>query len=1286
MKLNKLLSICLGITLAFSVSANDLSEARIYINPGHGGWGPNDRPMATINYAQMDTLGFFETNTNLIKGMALREELVKAGAGYVRMSRTVNGVVAADDEHKTENDKYIETQPGESGTQQLVTLSVICQDVEANNMDYFISIHSNAATEGSSTNYPLILYRGTDSESGNGLTNARDMARAAWPYVNKNEVTYKSYYTGENDNNSRGDISFYGSSSSNSMGYTGYLGVLKHGCDGFLCEGCFHTYQPERQRLLNKDYCKQEGMRYARAIRAWFNDDSETTGCIMGTVKDKYNTLEHDLYKYKINSIDAYAPLNNVTVILQNENSEEIGRYTTDKEYNGLFVFTDLTPGNYNLVFDIEGFWKETEPIEVIVNETAFINKRLTDLEHEEPSDEEIEEEVLDYPHPDQDGDIAAAAYYNLTKETEITDIEALNGLTVRRAILRDNKYYVLAVDENKLPKLLVLNPATGELIKEMSTEGLVTEGYNGKELPYILSDIAFTIDGVLIGTNSTVIGKEGNAYQTGDFYVYKWQGSETTSLEDSAPVVVATLQTNTSASLAAAGNNNSNYIANTIAVSGTIDDFQLYFDSHAGNAWNTAYGIRYVCWNIKNGEVAGFQKNDTDFDESQIGEKAHITLSPLAKSRLIIDGTLTAPREFLMDWMSDQGIMFADFSDNIPVESYGANYFRYADKIYMSAPICESQGNGNYSYKVRLYDITNGIDQARNIGDTESFISTTGLSPMTSIGIVDNSDIDIYLLAGNKIVKYTTKGMEQSESPARIFAYGLSYDETEDGYTINFNLNEDATSVNLILNNPETGEAVQTIALGALPKGANQTTISRADLPAEKLNWSIQAIAGNVTKFTKISDDSPLYQYYAPYGVAIDKSPESDYFGRIYITNTAAGTVSAGNPSQAQTSTVGVYVLGADISDITQQGSTAYSGTISWSGETGMGPRKAAVASDGRVFLCDASTNNAGIYLMNPETFDISSIFTGATNSNGSLMIGGKYVCGQITAVGIRGEGATTQLYAIDKTASGSSWKKFINVYNIGESNTWTTAPNESKAASSYVGNDNSSIVPVSTGYWAAQYRGGGSNSPANPCMFYYSDQYQDAVFNTAEPNIIGESSQNGALAVNEKEQLIALSVNGGVAVYSYKMKEGIPSVTEKFRKEITEMGGYVNDFEFDYAGNLYAVSNAGERLAVWAMPTSDNSCVTPAKKSLVLNNIYTGIENAVSISRISPNPTTGIITISAQNTIETVEIYNIAGSLVMRQAHVGTTTISLDLSDLAGGMYFVKVNDGKAVKVIKK
>ena len=1285
MKLKKILGAGLGVLLAFSANANDLGEARIYINPGHGGWGPNDRPMATINYAQMDTLGFFETNTNLVKALALRDELEKAGVGYVRMSRTLNGVVAADDDNKTANDQYTETQPGESGTQQLVTLSVITQDVEANNMDYFISIHSNAATEGTSTNYPLLLFRGTDDASGNGLTNAREMARAAWPYINKNDVTYKSAYTSETSNNSRGDITFYGSSSTNSMGYTGYLGVLKHGCDGFLSEGCFHTYQPERQRLLNKDYCKQEGLRYARAIRAWFGDDTETKGSIMGTVKDKYNTLEHNLYKYKVNSVDAYAPLNNVVVILQNEDGEEISRYTTDNEYNGLFVFYELEPGNYNLLFDIEGFWKETIPVEVVANETAFVNQRMTDLEHDEPSDEEEIDEVLDYPHPVQDGDIAAAGYYDFTKDLQISDMAALSGLTVRRAILRDNKYYVLAVDADKAPKLLVLNPTTGELIKEMSTEGIQTEGYNGKTMPYVLSDIGFTTDGVLIGTNSTVIGKENNAYQTGDFYVYKWQATDGTALEDATPVIVATLPTNTSNSLAAAGNNNSNFMANTIAVSGSSDEFQLYLDSHPGNDWVTDYDMRYVCWSFKNGELIGHQYNDAPFSAPTIGESARITLSPLAKDRFIVDGNNTAPQEFILDWMSTTGVIVAELSDEISVESSGANYFRYADKIYMSAPVCE-QNEGTYTYKVRLYDITDGIDQARNIGDTEALVTSTELLPMSSTGVVDNADIDLYLMVGDDIVRYTTKGVEQAASPARIFAYDLTYTEDESGYTINFKLNENATAVDLLLTDPETGDVVETIALGALEKGENQTTILRADLPKKQLNWSIKATADNVTRFTKLSDDSALYQYYAPFGVAIDKSPESDYFGRIYVTNTAEGTVTAGNPAQAQTSTIGVYVLGADISDITEQGSTAYKGTISWTGTTGMGPRKAAVAADGRVFLCDASAENAGIYLMDPQTFDITSIFPGATNNAGSLTIDGTYVCGQITAVGVRGEGASTQLYAVDKTASGASWKKFVNVYNIGEADTWTTAPNESKAPSSYVGNDGSSIVPVSTGYWAASYRGAGSNSTSNPCMYYYSDQHGDAVFNTAEPNIISESSQNGALAVNEKESLIALSVNGGVAVYSYKMKEGIPTVTEEFKITMPEMGTYVNDFEFDYAGNLYAVSNSGERLSVWAMPTSDNSCVTPAKKSLVLNDTYVGIENAEVITRIAPNPTTGLIHITAAAEIETVEIYDIAGARVMHLAHIGANTASVDLADLASGIYFVKVNKGKAVKVIKR
>lgn len=1276
MKLRKLLIACVGMSMAFAASAAgnvpEFSQARVYINPGHGGWTANDRPMATINYAQMDTMGFFETNTDLTKGLTLRNVLQKAGVGFIKMSRTKNGYVSEGDKNKTPNDQ-IETAPSNDGNQQVVTLSVICQDVESNNMDYFISIHSNAASEGSVSNYPLLLYRGTDDASGNGLVNAKAMAQDAWKYVAKNGVTYHSAYTAATSNNSRGDITFYGSSSTNGLGYTGYLGVLKHGCDGFLSEGCFHTYQPERQRLLNKDYCRQEGVRYSRAIRAWFGDNSETKGYIMGTVKDKNNTLEHNLYNYKPNTVDAYNPLNNVTVVLQDKDGNKVGEYTTDKEYNGLFVFSDLTPGTYKLVYDIPGFWPETEEIEVVANETAFTNKRLTDTSHEKPSEEEIIPEVEDYPHPVQDGDIAAASSYKFMKESNLESIEALKDLKIRRAILRDGKYYVLAVDAEKAPKLLVIDPVTGSLVKEMSTAGIKTEGFNGKKYPYVLSDIAFTMDGVLLGTNSTVIGRENNGYQTGDFYMYKWQAAEGGALEDATPEVLLTLPTNTSESLAAAGNNYSNFIANTIAISGTSKEFKFYFDSHAGDAWNTDYGVKYVCWIVKDGKVSATQHNATIYEENQFGEDAQMTLSPLAIDRIIVDGSAIAPKEFGISWETNDAVEYGSFSGDIPVESYGSNYFRYADKIYMSAPVCEKQGE-TYSYKSYLFDVTGGLDKAENIGVTDAVITgVASPSYMTGAGVVDNADINMYLLAGGQFVKYTTKGVEQDPSPARIFAYNLKSEMNGNNYNVTFELNEDATSVDLILTGAASGEVVKTINLGAKSKGLNDVTVASSDIPANATcNWSIRATAGNVTRLTKLSDDKAIYKYDAPNGVAIDKSPESKYFGRVYVTNTTGAT------------TTGLYVLEPNQSEV----SSVHNGGISWTGVSGEGPRKVAVAEDGRVFLCDASASNAGIYVMNPEDFTMSPLFEGATNEAGVLSIGGTYVGGQTVAIGVRGSGENTQLYAIDKNAPGSSaWKKFTNTYNIGTSSKWTAAPTSSKAASSYVGNDNASIVPVSTGFWAAQYRGAGSgNNSGTPSMFYYSDRYSDAVFNSAETNLI-ESSQNGGLAVNEKESLVAVSDNNGLSVFTYKMNaEGMPVVTKKFHTVLEGPSAGYDDFEFDYAGNLYAISKSGKALSVWAMPTENNVCTTPAPKTMTMSGT-SGVEaSEVPAARMYPNPVTDILKVEAAEIINTVDVYNLAGALVAKKANVNAMSTTIDLNDLVRGIYFVKVNNGNAVKVIKK
>jgi len=395
--LSCLLVFCMA-SLGLQAQRKTINEARVYINPGHGGWGSNDRPMATINYPALDTLGFFETHTNLWKSLSLRDELIKAGVGFVKMSRTVNGIYVPNDPdypafpNSSPNAKYPEIPTGTivGGIAQNIGLSVIAADVETNNMDYFISIHSNATTEGAATNWLVLLYRGTDFSPylGNGLVDARNMGINAWPYINDNDITYHSAYHSTapnfpNNINVRGDMTAQnGSSTTITAGksYTGYFAVLKHGCDGYLSEGCFHTYHPERQRLLNKDYCRQEGVRHSRAIRSWFGDNTETKGCIMGTVKDSNRSLNHPLYA-NARGNDVYYPLNRAEVILKNSDGVKIGTYTTDNEYNGVFVFTDLVPGKYTLVFNADksvpataDFEEVTKEIEVKANKTAFIN------------------------------------------------------------------------------------------------------------------------------------------------------------------------------------------------------------------------------------------------------------------------------------------------------------------------------------------------------------------------------------------------------------------------------------------------------------------------------------------------------------------------------------------------------------------------------------------------------------------------------------------------------------------------------------------------------------------------------------------------------------------------------------------------------------------------------------------------------------------------------------------------------------------------------------------------
>ena len=350
------------------------SAQRVYINPGHGDWGPDSRPMATVPFPNLhattgepDTLGFYESNTNLWKAFALQEKLV--GAGYdVMMSRTQNGPYPY-----VKGDETIDKK-----------LTDICAEVNYYGADYFISIHSNASVDGDNVNFPLFIHSGYD---GAGFQDERNMALAAWPrhfeaFSNDKDHTNidhgfepNSAYA-ENESNVRGSISFYGY----------LLGTLNHNYQGYLVEGYFHTYQPARHRALNPEWCRQEGIRYFRGIQDYYGKAGENVGYIMGCVRS-LTEMSHHLFNSMSTSYDEFLPINGAKVVLRDAQGNIIRTecyrhvkrklsdqyyYTTDDNYNGIFVFENLQPGTYTLSVHAAGYQNEVMEVNVVADKTIY--------------------------------------------------------------------------------------------------------------------------------------------------------------------------------------------------------------------------------------------------------------------------------------------------------------------------------------------------------------------------------------------------------------------------------------------------------------------------------------------------------------------------------------------------------------------------------------------------------------------------------------------------------------------------------------------------------------------------------------------------------------------------------------------------------------------------------------------------------------------------------------------------------------------------------------------------
>lgn len=360
--MKKLTVTTLGLAAALCVGAANLKDLKIYVNPGHGGHDSDDRNVAVPPFKQGDPEGYWESNSNLVKGLDLRDMLQKFGA-RVMMSRVTN--TTADDRG----------------------LHEIGYEANAYGADFFFSIHSNATGTSSRVNQPLMLYRGFTNDPVS--PEAKEMSLILNKQLLENQVTSWS----STNTWLAGDYDFY------DWGVGVGLGVLrKLTVPGMLSEGSYHDYIPETYRLLNKDYCWLEAYHFTKSVMEYFKaSETFATGVVCGSLYDSRLIRTEPIYNNIFYGHDKMKPICGATVELLQGGAVK-HTYTTDQLFNGVYMFKDVEPGKYTLKVSHPEYDAFEQEVDVTANNVTYQNLALDRTRSTAP-------EVVKYSPVWKDGD-----------------------------------------------------------------------------------------------------------------------------------------------------------------------------------------------------------------------------------------------------------------------------------------------------------------------------------------------------------------------------------------------------------------------------------------------------------------------------------------------------------------------------------------------------------------------------------------------------------------------------------------------------------------------------------------------------------------------------------------------------------------------------------------------------------------------------------------------------------------------------------------------------------------
>ena len=446
------------------------------------------------------------------------------------------------------------------------------------------------------------------------------------------------------------------------------------------------------------------------------------------------------------------------------------------------------------------------------------------------------------------------------------------------------------------------------------------------------------------------------------------------------------------------------------------------------------------------------------------------------------------------------------------------------------------------------------------------------------------------------------------TENNLNPYAFGLESKLSADKetLTVTYRLNNsNATSVNVVVYNGE--EVVATVA-GTTTIGKNTVEVATADLPGGvELTWGIEVNGTSVDAPTR---EEKIYSFYHPSGLDIDNNPENATFGMLLINEGMQAVKGSyqndGSPYVSTNLGAGIFAFTPSFDLIPNGELPGYNGGIEFTtgradgSGTAYSPRRIRISEDGRIFVTSLNTDGNYLWEVNPANMnEWTTVFKGTLNENKELVDAeGNFIAAPNTGFDVKGSGENLQLAMYSVNLSGITAAAMggfrLHEYNLGTATEWTTAPSKAIVEGKYAINYTGTQVEYDNegGLWICSYRGAAND--ANPGLVHINkDGVEDA-------KLVWNNVRQAGIRFNKDFTKLVVAGNNGAAkkatIYTIsKDANGAPVLTQEAVVDMAVVGNNLNDFAWDYAGNLYSCGNSSEKLAAWAMPYS-GTVETPA------------------------------------------------------------------------------------------